>query len=212
MSKSIESFVEKLKTEGVDAGQQAAEKIKTEAQDEAKRLVAEAETVGAQRVAAAEAEAEQIRTRMQSSLELATRDALLLLQEKLNALLNALLAQEVQAQLTDEDTLATVLREVIPVSARAASERMAHAEIHIPKDMQSRLLTGALRELTRSLKSQNVQAEVKASLVKAGFEYKIEGSTIEVTTESVTALLSDLIDPELREVLYRATVDQTVAG
>ena len=105
---------------------------------------------------------------------------------------------------TEEETLATVMREVIPTYSKADAQKGPRAEIHVPEDLHNRLVTGAIRELTRALKSQDIQVEVKASLAKAGFEYKIEGSTVEVTAESVTALLSEMIDPELRAVLDKA--------
>ena len=212
MSKNIEAFVETLKTEGVLAGKQAAAKIEAEAKAQAERVIAEAETEAQKRIAEAQAEVEQIKARTQTNLDLAARDTVLHLQERLITLLTHLVHQEVEQQLSDDETLSTIMREVIPAYLKAASGSKGASEIHIPQDMHSRLVTGALRELSRSLKNQNVQADVQASLAKAGFAYKTDGSTVEVTAETVTALLSDLIDPELRKVLSKASVDQCVAG
>ncbi len=204
MATNIESFVETLKTEGVDAGKKAAAEIRSQAQQEAVQILAEAEKQADTKIAAAEAEAAQIQTRMKSSLELATRDGMLALREKLSQLLTALISQQSEKQLSDEETLAAVMRDVIPAYSKAESQGGSTAEIHVPKDLHNRLVTGAIRELTRALKNQEIQVDVKASLAKAGFEYKIEGSTVEVTPESVTALLSEMIDPELRAILDKA--------
>jgi len=209
MPTNIESFVETLKSEGVDAGRRAAQKIEAEAREQAQEIIAQAKRTAEGIIADAEAEAEKIQARMTSSLELATRDSILLLQEKLSQLLNALLAWEVEKNLSDEEILPNVMREVIQAYTKSATSPGASAEIHIPQDMHSRLVTGALRELTRALKNQNVQTEVKASLRKAGFEYKIEGSTVEVNADSVTALLAEMIDPELRRILDQAIIPQT---
>ena len=62
----------------------------------------------------------------------------------------------------------------------------------------------SLRELASSLKQQNVQLDIGYNLAKDGFEYKIEGSTLEVSTESVTSLLAEMIDPGLQQFLERA--------
>ena len=62
----------------------------------------------------------------------------------------------------------------------------------------------SLRELARSLNNQNVQLDISYNLAKEGFEYKIEGSTVEVSTDSVTSLLADMIDPGLQQFLEKA--------
>lgn len=204
MPKNIESFVETLKAEGVEAGKQAAEKIEAEARASADKIVAEAEAQAKQVIADAEAEAQKTQARLDSSLELAARDAVLKLRDDLGKLLSALLAREVEGQLSDEETLAGLLREVILAYAKTAGDKEPSAEIHLPAHMQSRLVTGALRELTRALKSQEIQTEVKANLEKAGFEYKIEGSTVEVSVDSVTQLLADMVDPEMQQIMDKA--------
>jgi vacuolar-type H+-ATPase subunit E/Vma4 len=189
----------------VDAGKKAAAEIEAQARQQAKQIKAQAETAAAETIATAQAEAEQIQTRMNSSLRLATRDTVLALQAKLSQLLTALVTREVEHQLAHEETLSAVMREVIPATSKASMQKATHAEIHVPEDLHNRLVTGAIRELTRALKNQNIQVEVKATLAKAGFEYKFEGSTVEVTTESVTTLLMEMIDPELRSILGSTT-------
>ena len=208
MPKNIEAFVETLKSEGVDAGKKAAQKIEAEAQTQADQIVTQAKAQADVIISNAEAEANQIKSRMDSSLELATRDALLALKEKLSQLLNALLAREVDEALGSEDTLASVLREVIPAYAKADAKASVSAEIAVPKTLKGKLLESTLKDLVKTLKNQGIQAEVKNSLAQAGFEYKIEGSTVEVSTDSVTALLAEMIDPELRHILDSAIANQ----
>ena len=204
MPKTIESFVKTLESEGVDAGKRAAEKIEADAREQAEKIIAEGKATADQIIAEAKADAEKIKARMNSSLELATRDAIFMLREKLSQQLNTLLSWNVDKALGDEDTLANILREVIPAYAKADAEKELTSEINIPKDLKSKLLEGAVRELTNSLKNKNIQVDVRQNMAKAGFEYKIEGSTVEVTTESVTALLAEMIDPELQQFLEKA--------
>jgi vacuolar-type H+-ATPase subunit E/Vma4 len=204
MPTNIESFVKTLESEGVEAGKKAAEKIKTEAREQAEKTISEAKETASQIIAEAQAEAEKLKTRMNSSLELATRDAIFLLREKLSQQLEAILKLNVEKALNDEETLVRVLREVIPAYAKAVSEKELKTEINISHDLKSRLLETALRELAYSLKSQNVQMDVGYNLAKSGFEYKIKGSTIEVSTGSVTSSLMEMIDPELQQFLEKA--------
>lgn len=204
MPTNIESFVKTLESEGVDAGKKAAGKIEAEAREQAAVVIAEAKKAAEGIVAEAQSEAEKVKARMNSSLELATRDAIYLLREKLGQQLKILLEVNVENALNDAESLSQILREVIPLYARADVENTATAQINISKDLKSRLLENAIRELAHSLRGRNVQVNASHTLAKAGFEYKIEGSTIEVTTESVTALLSEMIDPELQKFLDKA--------
>ncbi len=208
MPKNIEAFVRTLKSEGVDAGKKEAQRIEAEAQAQADEIVAQAQAKADAIIADANAETIRVKSRMDSSLELATRDALLALKEKLSQLLNALLAREVDKALSSEDTLASVLREVIPAYAKTDTKASVSADIAVPEALKGKLLESTLKDLVKALKNQGIQAEVKNSLAQAGFEYKIEGSTVEVSTDSVTGLLADMIDPELRHILDSAIANQ----
>ena len=193
-----------LESEGVDAGRKAAQRIEDDARTRAKEIIAESKAKAEQIIKDANAEAEKIKARMNSSLELAARDALLMLRQKLSEQIRNLLQLNVEKTLNSEETLANVLREVIPAYARADSRQKQNAEVSVSENLKSRLLESTLRELQHSLKEKNVEIDVKYNLGKAGFEYRIEGSTVEVSTESVTALLAEMIDPDLQQFLEKA--------
>ncbi|MBN2313559.1 MAG: hypothetical protein JXM79_06490 [Sedimentisphaerales bacterium] len=201
MPTTIESFVKTLESEGVDAGRKAAQKIEAEAKVKAETIISEAKQTADKIIADAQSDAEKVKARMNSSLELATRDAIFQLREKLSQQIGIVLRGNVEKALNDETTLDQVLREVIPAYARAGTK----TEISISQEMKSRLLETTLRELAHSLKNQDVQINTRHSLAKSGFEYKIEGSTVEVSTDSVTSLLTEMIDPELQQFLAKAT-------
>jgi vacuolar-type H+-ATPase subunit E/Vma4 len=204
MPTNIETFVKTLESEGVDAGRKAGEKIEADARKQADKIIADGKEEAERIIAEAEAEAQKIKARMDSSLELAARDAIYMLREKLSQQLNVLLKWNVEKALNDEETLAAVLRQVIPAYVKADTEKKLTAEISVSKELKSRLLESALRELTHSIKNQNVQVDVRYNLAKSGFEFKIEGSTVEVSTEAVTSLLAEMIDPDLQQFLEKA--------
>ena len=205
MPTNIESFVKTLESEGVDAGRKAAQKIEAEAKEKAETIISEAKETSNQIIADAQTEAEKVKARMDSSLELATRDAILQLREKLSQQLETILKLNVEQALNDEDTLVHVLREVIPAYAKADIEKELTTEVNVASGLKSRLLETALRELAHTLKKENVQMNISHNLAKSGFEYKVEGSTVEVSTDSVTSLLAEMIDPELQQFLSKAT-------
>lgn len=201
MPTNIESFVKTLESEGVEAGRKAAQKIEAEAKKKAEHIISQAKDTAQQIVADAQGEAEKVKTRMNSSLELAARDAVFLLREKLSRQLEMILKLSVDKTLSNEETLVPVLREVIPAYAKALSKDGLTTKISISNELKSRLMEAAIRELAHSLRGQNVQMDVDYSLAKNGFEYKVEGSTVEVSTASVTSLLAEMIDPELQQFL-----------
>jgi len=203
MPTNIESFVKTLESEGVDAGKKAAKKIEVEARENAGKIIAEAKEKAEKIIADAQTEAEKVQARMNSSLELATRDAILMLREKLSEQLKTVLNFNTEKALNNQETLAQVVREVIPIYAKADADNKLAAEVNVSQELKGGLLEGALGELAASLRNQNVELNVNYGLAKAGFEYKIEGSTVEVSTESVTALLAEMIDPELQKFLEK---------
>ncbi|MHC4440941.1 MAG: hypothetical protein ACYS3S_26630 [Planctomycetota bacterium] len=164
MPTNIESFVKTLESEGVDAGKKAALKIEAEAREKANEINAGAKEKAKQIIAEAQAEAEKIKARMNSSLELATRDTILLLREKLSLQLQNILKLNVEKALKDEETLVNVLREVIPAYTKADAENKLSTEISISSDLKSRLLETSLRELAHSLNNQNVQLDINYNL------------------------------------------------
>ncbi len=204
MPTNIESFVKTLESEGVDAGKKAGKKIEAQAKAKADTIIGQANETADKIIAEAQTEAEKVQARMNSSLELAARDAIYMLREKLSQQLALMLKLNVEQALKDEETLAHVLREAIPAYAKANMGNKLTAEINVSQELKSRLLESTLRELAHSLKNQNAEVVVGHNLAKAGFECKIEGSTVEVSTESVTALLADMIDPELQQFLEKA--------
>lgn len=208
MPTNIESFVKKLESEGVDAGKKAAEKIEAEAKKKAEQIISEARQTAQQIVAEAQVEAEKLKTRMNSSLELAARDVVFLLREKLSQQLEVILKQNVDKILGDEETLVPVLREVVPAYTKALMKNGVTTKISISQELKGKLIETALGELAHSLRDQNIQMDVDFSLAKSGFEYKIEGSTVEVSTASVTSLLTEMIDPELQQFLEKAANSQ----
>lgn len=204
MPTNIESFVKTLESEGVDAGRKAAQKIEAEARERAEKIISETKETAHQIIAEARAEAEKVKTRMNSSLELATRDAIFLLRDKLNQQLETILRLNVEKALGEEETLVRVLREVIPACAKVVTGSEPATRVNISQDLKSSLVESALGELADSLKNQNIRMDADHSLAKSGFEYKIEGSTVEVSTASVTSLLAEMIDPELQQFLEKA--------
>ena len=203
MPESIESFVKKLQSEGVDAGKDAAEKIKKEAKREVEKILADAKAAAEKIVVKAENDAERQLCRAQNELELAVRDAILKLGESLGRVLSGMLARRVEQKLSDPDYLGEIMREVIIAYAKADAGQTPRIEINIPKKMRDKLNDGALADIFQNLQGDRDMLALKSSFTKAGFEYKIQGATVEVSPDSVSELLSEMVNPDLQEIIAK---------
>lgn len=201
MPESIESFVKKLQSEGVDAGKMAAEKIKKEAKQEAEKILSGARAEAEKIIAKAKSDAEKQLSRGQTELELAARDAILTLRESIGRALSAMLAQNIEKKLSDPDYLGKILREVITAYAEADSKQQPLMEINISKKVRNKLNDNVLEDLFRNFDEKQDKIVLKTTLAKAGFEYKIRGATVEVTPDSLSELILEMVSPALQETL-----------
>ena len=201
MPESLESFVKKLQSEGVEAGKDAAEKIKKEAKREAEKILADAKAEAEKIVAKAESSADRQLSRAQNELELAVRDAILKLGESLGCVLSMMLARRVEKKLSEPDYIGEIMREVIIAYAKADAGQEPRIEINIPKKMRDKLNDSALKDLSQNLHGDQDKLALRFTLSKAGFEYKIHGATVEVSPDSVSELLSEMVNPDIQEII-----------
>jgi vacuolar-type H+-ATPase subunit E/Vma4 len=201
MPESIESFVKKLQSEGVESGKDAAEKIRKNAKREVKKILADAKAGAEKIVTKAKSDAERQLSRAQNELELAVRDAILKLGESLGGVLSVMLARRVEKKLSEPDYIAEIIREVIIAYAKADAGQAPRIEISIPKKMRDKLNDGVLEDLFQNLQDHQDKLELKYTFSKAGFEYKIHGATVEVSPDSVSELLLEMVNPDLQEII-----------
>jgi len=208
MVESIESFVAKLQTEGVQAGQEAARKIRAEAERQAADILANARREAETIVSDARKQAQQHAAQAKSEIDLAARDTVLRLRETLSRLLTAVLSQKARAQLGDTEFLKGVLHDLILAYAQQDCQAGTEMRIKVSPELKAQLTDWALGEMGHGIQgASRITVDLKATLHEAGFEYSTDGATIEVTTDSVTALLAEIVGPELREVLSKVSAE-----
>jgi vacuolar-type H+-ATPase subunit E/Vma4 len=210
MAETIESFVAKLQTEGVEAGQQAAEKLRGEARQEAETIVADAKSEAEKIVADANAEAESILARSQTELKLAARDAAMRLRDALGRALSAALAAGVEQKLGETDFLGKLLHDIVLLYSKSDAKGTKTVKINVAEDMLQSLTDWAVKEIGDDDKARHVGIDLKGTLKQAGFEYTVAGATVEVTVDSVVEVLSELVGPNIRALFDQglATEDQ----
>ncbi len=198
MAQSIESFVNKLQEEGVQAGEKKARRIQDEAAQQAEKIRKDAQDQADKILADARAEAESIVARGRTELELAARDTLLKLRETLSAALAAVLSKAVTDQLNDPEFVKTALVETIRQYAENDAGGKPAIQVDLSGEMKDQIGDWAIGQLGEKV-------ELKGTLSQAGFEYNATGANVEVTTDAVVESLSQMVSARLKEVIEQAT-------
>jgi len=190
-----------LQDEGITAGKEAAEKIKNEAEREADNIIADAKARADQILAQVQDDVDRQLDRMQTELELAVRDAILKLSETISRVLSAILTRKIENHLSDPDYLGQMIRDVINAYAIADAAQLTDIKINISDKMGENFNRDILKNLFQGLNEEPEKTILQTSLSKAGFEYTIDGATVEVTPDSVSELISEMVGPQLQEIL-----------
>ncbi|MFC1923751.1 hypothetical protein ACFLXA_00035 [Chloroflexota bacterium] len=199
MAETIESFVTKLRTEGIQQGKEEAQQIKDEARKEADILLAEAKAQADKIIADANSEYQGILSRCRTDLELASRDAVLKLRESLEQALQSILLGPVEKNLNDDAFIKELIKSIMDRFLNAEIDSYAPVKINVSPEMNKKLADWAINEL-RCYGSIG-GFDLHDNLRQAGFEFTIHGATVEVTRDSVLETLMNLVGPHLRDVL-----------
>jgi len=205
MTDTIESFVEKLQQDGVEAGKAEAQRIVADAKGESERIVADANKQAERIIANARAEAERATEQGRNELQLAARDVFNRLRTELAEAIGEVLKRSAGQALSDGDFLAKLIHDIVAAYAKQDAEGIWPIEMKIGSDDAEALIAAALTEL--SAESPDAKLTLAGRLKSAGFEYAVSGGTVEVTDASVAAGLSEMIAPKLREILQQTDTD-----
>ena len=193
MADSIQSFVRKLQEEGVQAGRAEAQKLMDEARQQAERIVADAK-----------AQAQETLDQGREELALAARDVLLRLRQTITRALEAVLRQAAAERLADSGFLSKLLHDVVMQYAEKDAEGDSVIEIRVSDEELQGITDWALKEIAQEQNTKGHRLELKGRLKTAGFEYSVGQGTVEMTPESIAAVLSQMIAPRLRAVIDEA--------
>ena len=205
MADSVESFVEKLQKEGVDAGRAEAGKIAEKAKAEGEKVVADAKAEADRIIQAARTQAEQTLAQGRNELEMAGRDALLRLRQTIGDVLKTVLHAAAAEALSDDGFFADLLQSVVLQYAEKDAMGKGPVEIHVNADKLKVATEWAIRKMTEhGGEDWARRIDLKDGLQAVGFEYRVSGGTVEVTAESVAAVLAEMVGPQVREIIDQA--------
>lgn len=210
----VDALIDKLRNDGVAAGQAEAEKLRAEAKAEAARIVAEAKREAEELKKKARTETDNYRAAGEEALNTAMRDAVLTMKAGLTDRFKADVERLVTKEMSDPELLRQMILEVagrageganldgkvqVIVPAKVASQEDIKQNAD---DIQSGKLTKYVLGLTAKMLRENVELHA-ADDVQEGIRVRAEdqGVVLDLTDKAVASLLMEHLQPRFRAVL-----------
>jgi vacuolar-type H+-ATPase subunit H len=201
MAHTVQSFIDTLRADGVEAGRKAAEEIRREAERQSEQLIREAEAKASRIVEEAERQRQETVERTRIDLELAARDTVAKLRDALSQAVNRVLGRAVSEAFDDVDFLKDLIREIACNYAQSDAAGEQRIELRVSEPMRRKLADWAIATFHTPCDDRRLSLELHGALSTAGFEYKVSGGTVEVTPDSVVQVLSEIVTPQLQQLL-----------
>ncbi len=215
-SSGVEALIERLRNEGVTAGQEKAEDLVVNAQKHAEWIIEEAELEAKELIEKAQQQAIDIKASGEDALQLAARDALLKLRDTLLGSFSHEVMRVVGEQMTDKAFMEKLILSLAG-TVREKTELDNHKDIviNLPEDVMGidelrkkpeELKEGKLSQYTASIAANLLRKGVQFELtddINAGLSVRLvdDAMVIDFTDEAVTALLLEHIQPRFRALL-----------
>jgi V/A-type H+-transporting ATPase subunit E len=188
MSEDLQSLLEKINRDGVEKANAQAESIIASARTKAAEIVKSANEEAAKAKADAEKAAADYAERAKVTLAQAARDTVLKIEGSVTALLEKLLAKDVDAALADGKTACSL-------AAEAVRGLVGPAEVAAPAKL--------LPALKAQLAAQKNVTVVLDETLESGFTVKADAGRVEhsFTPDMIAAELAKRLRPDLAALL-----------
>lgn len=205
MANSIETFVKKLKDEGVQAGRDIAVSIMEKANLDAKKLADDAKSEAERILEEAHKKAELLSIQQEHELKLAARDTVLKLQENLSKSVAAIIKKEADKNFSDDHFFEELVRDTVLQYATKDSSTEGLVTLNANEESAEKLASWVKNEIAGSENNERgLDFTLLGNLKSSGFEYTINGDIVDVTPESVAEVLSGFVSSKVRVILSQA--------
>lgn len=211
----VQALIDRLKSEGVAAGQQEAERILADARAEADRIVAEAEGRAAAMIEAARAQCAREEAATRDGLRIAARDMVLSLRNELAGRVQDEARRLVGVALADDKLIEKLIISMAG-KAKEAAEITARDKMQVvlperavtfeelkqsPEAVEPGTLTHFVLALAGDVLRQGVTFTTEPGLRGVSFRLTDKDMSIDMTETAVAELLKAHLQPRLRAVM-----------
>lgn len=214
ISHGVDALIDKLRNDGVAAGQAEAEKLREDAKAEAARILADAKREADEFKKKARTESDNYRAAGEEALNTAMRDAVLTMKAGLTDRFKEDVERLVTKEMSDPELLRQMILEVVGRASEGANLD-GKVQVILPTkvatqedikqnadDIQSGQLTKYVLGLTAKMLRENVELHV-ADDSQEGIRVRAEdeGVVLDLTDKAVASLLMEHLQPRFRAVL-----------
>lgn len=215
-SSGVNELIERLKSQGIAAGQEKAESIVLDAQKRAEWIINEATREAEVLIKNARAETEAIKFAGQDALKLAARDAFLQLHDSLTGSFRREVMRVVGNKMSEEKFLEKLILTLAgQVRDKTGLDRAENISVHLPEnsvganDLRKKteeLQEGPLSHLVTGLSTDMLRAGVKLEVstdLDCGLLVKLtdDNIVIDFTDKAVASLLLEHLQPRFRALM-----------
>ncbi|WP_170324459.1 hypothetical protein [Ruegeria arenilitoris] len=214
ISHGVDALIDKLRSDGVAAGQADAEKLRADAKAEAAKILADAKHEADAYQKKARSESDNYRAAGEEALNTAMRDAVLTMKAGLTDRFREDVERLVTKEMADPDLLKQMILEVV---GRAAAEAKLDGKVQVilpakvatqedikqnADDIQSGKLTKYVLGLTAEMLREQVELHASDG-AQDGIRVRAEdqGVVLDLTDKAVASLLMEHLQPRFRAVL-----------
>ncbi|WP_170759135.1 hypothetical protein [Ruegeria lacuscaerulensis] len=214
ISHGVDELIDKLRNDGVAAGQTDAEKLRADARAEAAKILADAKREADEYQKKARSESDSYRAAGEEALNTAMRDAVLTMKAGLTDRFREDVERLVTKEMADPDLLKQMILEVV---GRAADEARLDGKVQVilpakvatqedikqnADDIQSGKLTKYVLGLTAEMLQEQVELHASDD-TQSGICVRAEdqGVVLDLTDKAVASLLMQHLQPRFRAVL-----------
>jgi V/A-type H+-transporting ATPase subunit E len=214
-SSGVEVLIQRLRQQGVSAGNTARDEITSKAEQEAARILKEARERADKFVEDAREEADRLQKAGEDALRIAGRDSVLRMRETVTTYFEERVKRLASTELEDPEFLRKLIIEVAKrVRDEAAVDEAEEIEVHLPLEVigtkelrdNPEELAGTLSEYAKAIASATWrEGVVVKTLEMGGRGIKVrlldDDLEIDLTDEAIAELLLEHLQPRFRAVL-----------
>ena len=195
MNVKLDSLIEKIKADGVDAAKKQAEEIIATANKDADEIIKKAKDKAAQYEKNAESEAKSYQKNAEIAIKQAARDTVLVLKEKITTILEQALLMDIDKTM-NKDFLKDLIVKVAGVWAKDGDVEV----------LVNGMDVDALMAELKSALGNSVKSTIEVKLdrkISKGFRIGKKGDNLfyDFTDESILEALRVFLNPKLAEIL-----------
>lgn len=198
MDENLDALIERIKREGTEKAEEEAKEIVRQAREKAETIIADAKTKADEKLQKAEEECRRRKQAMLDDLELAARDLILSVEQKVLQMFRNILEEKLSSSLSgDQTAFIKSIFEKWQYSAQGWRIILSETELH-------HLTEDVLNSLREKIKcGLEVQPDPE---IKAGFKIMAEDGSyyLDFTAGTMAELLMERLTPVLRDILRKA--------